>query len=67
MNIRMIEKTSAMAVVSNATLSPSIIFGSVEAVSAKFPLRAPMACVMPTTVPKNPRIGMAQITSRVNE
>jgi hypothetical protein len=61
-NISTITSASAKAVVSNATPRPAITSG-IDCSRASG-VRFAIATVMPTTVPKKPRIGIAQMMIR---
>ena len=61
----MIDSESAWAVVSNATAKPAMTLGIDFSISC--PESWPMAIVMPTTVPKNPKSGIVEATTRTVE
>jgi hypothetical protein len=63
MNINTIDNASAVAVVSNAVPSPAT---TPEMFSSWVGERLAIATVMPMTVPRNPMIGIAQITYRTS-
>ena len=63
-NINIIDSVRAKAVVSKATPRPAVTAGN--ELSKASGDRLAMASVIPTTVPKKPRMGIAQMTTRTN-